>query len=210
MPGQSLLYSQLGNGNFEPYAGKMAVDVKGARDAAATPLQLYMGKGGIFSAHNPPTTEDLAHAANQIWTFVRVGDAYLIASKLDSNLVIDVVDGTAAAGTLLQIFTRKPTGTAAEIEQAKNQLWRLVSVRYPTPPNTLSDAVPGYMIASELDPDLVIDVKGAHETDGAVLQIFHKKPTATVADLRRAENQLWALVTAEWVPPENPPKIVIG
>jgi Ricin-type beta-trefoil lectin domain-like len=149
----------------------------------------------------PPTSEQEANAANQIWSFVPVGSSFFIQSKLNSDLVIDVTGAKDAAGTPLQVWSKKPTGTTQEIESAINQLWSLVQVRYPQPPGGINLTEPGYFIQSALNSDLVIDVKGATDDPGTSLQLWSKKPTSTVEDLDNAKNQLWRPQAAVWIAP---------
>src|ERR1700689_626688 len=186
-PGESFISSQLGGAGFD--GGGLVIDIKGAKNEAGTPLQIWSGK--FFGGATPPTSEQEANAANQIWSFVPVGSSFFIQSKLNSDLVIDVTGAKDAAGTPLQVWSKKPTGTTQEIESAKNQLWSLVQVRYPQPPGGINLTEPGYFIQSALNSDLVIDVKGATDDPGTSLQLWSKKPTSTVEDLDNAKNQLW-------------------
>jgi len=58
---------------------------------------------------------------------------YTVQSLLDSNLVIDITRASTKAGTLLQVYTKKPTVTNEEFNNAKNQLWSQVPTYLPPP-----------------------------------------------------------------------------
>jgi hypothetical protein len=60
-------------------------------------------------------------AAGQLWQFVKVGDAYHIASKLDGR-VLDVEGNSGDDGARVILYGRKE-------QQAENQLWKLTEVR---------------------------------------------------------------------------------
>ncbi len=195
--GEYFIASQLG-GIDGP--NNLAIDVTGAVNAPGTPIQVYDSKAGIFAGAAPPTTAQEADAANQMWEFVPVGDAFFIQSKLNSELVIDVTGNRGVAGTALQVWTKKPTTTSDELAAARNQLWTMVWVPYPQTGH-LNLLEPGYQIQSELNPDLVIDVTGGADKSGTPLQVWTRKPTATVADVDAALNQLWNPASAVWLTP---------
>jgi hypothetical protein len=99
------------------------LDVENAKAASGTPIQVYPQKA-------------VNEAANQLWKFVLVtlptqGTSlpeefgYFIESQLNNDLVIDVTGANDEPGKAkLQIYTKKPTGNAAEIAAAANQLWQ--------------------------------------------------------------------------------------
>ena len=76
------------------------------------------GTAGDAVRLHPRRTAD---ADNQVWQFVRVGDAYLIVSKRDGR-VFDVEKGVADDGTRIIVYGRKEVS-------ADNQLWVLTEVR---------------------------------------------------------------------------------
>jgi hypothetical protein len=171
------------------------VDVQGAKAAAGTPLDAFPAKiTWDPSGYPPPTPEQLAHAANQLWTFVPspVKGSFFIESQLDSNLVMDVKGAKAAPGTPIQVYTKKPTSNPEEIDEAKNQLWYWIEVD--PPHNNGLGGDPGYMIESLLDADLVVDITGASTNAGTLLQVYTKKPTGTADEFESAANQLWTQV----------------
>ena len=196
-PGEYFISSQLGSAGFD--GGGLVIDITGAKNDPGTPLQVWSGK--FFGGSTPPTSEQEAAAANQIWSFVPVGSSFFIQSKLNSDLVIDVTGAKDEPGTPLQVWSKKPTSTSEEIENARNQLWTLIQIRYPQPPGGISLIEPGYLIQSALNSDLVIDVKGAVDDPGTPLQVWSKKPTGTVEELDDAKNQLWQPGAAVWIAP---------
>jgi hypothetical protein len=179
------------------------VDVQGAKAAAGTPLDAFPTKiDWNVNGPTPPTAQQLAHAANQLWTFVPgpLSGSFFIQSQLGSNLVMDIKGAKAAPGTPIQLYTKKSTSNPDEINEAKNQLWYWTEVDAPHKSGTLPGN-PAYMIQSLLDPDLVVDITGASTKDGALLQVFTKKPTGTQDEFNSAANQLWTQQPAYVGPP---------
>jgi hypothetical protein len=168
------------------------IDVQGAKAAAGTPIHLYPQK----SVSSPPTTEQLQNAANQLWTSVNSSTAnyFWIASQLNSDLVIDVVNDDAVPGASLQIATQK-TGS---IE--KNQLWTLIGVQPPHPPGTLADTY--FMFESQANSNLVITVDTPVSGGVAGLSLYTKLPTGTQAQFDAAKTQLWSQVLDYYPPPK--------
>jgi hypothetical protein len=109
---------------------------------------------------------------NQLWEFVAdpAGSGYyFIKSKLDGS-VIDIKGASTAAGTALDAYTQKTSGTG-------NQLWEFV----PDPAGS------GYsFIVSKLN-GCVIDVQGASTTPGTLLDAYPLKAS-------NYGNQLWTVV----------------
>jgi hypothetical protein len=171
------------------------VDVQGGKAERGTLLDCFPAKFPPAS-EVAPTAAQLSAAQNQLWTFPAgpVKGSFFIASQLGSNLVVDIKGGKAKSGAELQIYTKKPTATPEEIDDAKNQLWMLVGVQEPgaSGPGRLAQTF--FFIQSLLDSSLVFDIKGAKETPGAGLQVFTKKPVTTEAEFQNAKNQLWLQV----------------
>jgi Ricin-type beta-trefoil lectin domain-like len=109
---------------------------------------------------------------NQLWEFVAdpAGSGYyFIKSKLNGN-VIDIEGASTKAGTLLDAWPQKSSGT-------DNQLWEFVT----------DPAGSGYcFIKSKLSGN-VIDVQGASTAAGALLDAYPWKLTGY-------DNQLWTVV----------------
>ncbi len=169
------------------------VDVQGAKAASETPLDAFPAKiTWDLDGYTPPTQEQLANAANQLWTFVPgpLEGSFFIQSQLDSSLVMDIKGAKAAPGTPIQVYTKKPTSNPDEINEAKNQLWYWYEVDAPHKSGTLPGD-PSYMIQSALDTNLVVDITGASTKAGALLQVYTKKPTGTIDEINDAANQLW-------------------
>ena len=180
----------------------LVIDVDGAKNASGTGLQVYPQKLNLTSP-TPPTPQQIAAAANQIWNLVPgpIANTYFIASQLNPNLVLDIRGGLAKSGALVQIYTKKAVKTAAEIQAAKNQLWTLDMT------NNIPDfLLTGIFIQSVLDSHLVLDVKGGVGKSGSALQVYTKKPMNTVAEFQAAANQLWYQVESAWTGPIQPPK----
>lgn len=134
------------------------IDIQGASTKAGAGLDAY--------------TQKATGADNQLWEFVSDpagSGSYFIKSKLNGN-VIDIEGASTKAGTLLDAYTQKATGT-------DNQLWEFIS----------DPAGSGYcFIVSKLNGN-VIDVQGASTTAGALLDAYPMK----VAEY---DNQLWTVV----------------
>jgi hypothetical protein len=169
------------------------IDVEGAKAKAGTPLDVFPPKFPPGD-ETPPTAQQLAAAANQLWTFVDgpIADSFFIQSQLGQDLVFDIEGGKAEPGAALQVYTKKPTSTAVQIDEAKNQLWTWLSIAQPEPPGALHMTY--YMIQSVLDANLVVDVTKASTGPGTLLQVYTKKPTGTTAQFNDAKNQLWSEV----------------
>jgi hypothetical protein len=121
----------------------------------------------IFPQNSPITL-------NQKWTIVSDADGVpvppgfvnIFAGDDPSNhLCIDIPDSSTTSGTLVQLFPiDKPGG-------AKNQQWKLI----PAGDNQVH-------IASALDNNLVLDLRGGGAAPHTLIQIFeagHKKPNQT-------------------------------
>jgi hypothetical protein len=177
------------------------IDVQGAKAASGTPLDAYPIKINV-SGPTPPTPAQLTNAANQLWTFVAgpISGSFFIQSQIGTDLVIDITGATAASGTPIQVYTKKPTSNSAEINEAKNQLWNWTAVDEPHKSGQLYMTY--YMIQSLLDTNLVVDIKGASTGSGSLLQVYTKKPTATTDDFNNAKNQLWSQVQTYYPPPK--------
>jgi hypothetical protein len=175
------------------------IDVEGAKAVAGTALDAFPIK--FNPGGTPPTAAQLSNAANQLWTTVDgpFTNSFFLQSSLGSNLVVDIKGAKDASGTPLQIYSKKATGTQAQNDSAKNQLWTWVSVPVPGPgPLRMTY----FMIQSLLDSSLVIDIKGASTKAGALLQVYSKKQTATTAQFDEAKNQLWSQVLTYDPPPK--------
>jgi len=128
-----------------------------------------------------PTPQELAAAQNQFWWLVNGPDGgFYIQSKLGpGNLVIQTEGRDVASGRKLQLGTQSLT--------AKNQLWQWA----PTTLGSNSNGPTGFFLASMLDKDLVIDIKGGRDSPGSLLQVFPKKRTTTQEEYVEASNQIW-------------------
>ena len=108
----------------------LVMDIRGARDASKTAVQVYTRKP-------TSTPAEIEAAKNQYWTLVApqvTGTAVacvFIQSLWDANLVLDIVGAKDAAGTALQVFTKKHTNTAELFNAAANQLWRQIGAPAP-------------------------------------------------------------------------------
>ncbi len=94
---------------------------------------------------------------------------FFIRSKLDGN-AIDIVGASTSAGTALDAYPPKPSGT-------DNQLWTFI-------PDPAGSGY--YFMASKLDR-YVIDIEAASTRSGAALDAWPQKPSGT-------ENQLWEFI----------------
>jgi len=167
------------------------IDVEDNKTTAGTPLDAYPMK--FAPGGTPPTAAQLSNAANQLWTFADgpIKNSFFIESSLGTNLVIDIKGAKNASGTPVQTYTKKPTGTTAQNDDAKNQLWNWVAVDQP---GSGLLHMTYYMIQSLLDDNLVIDIVGASTKAGTLLQVYTKKSTGTTAQFNEAKNQLWSQV----------------
>jgi hypothetical protein len=114
----------------------LVIDIKGAKNASGTPVQVYTQKP-------TSTPAEIESAKNQLWTLAWVEQpgpagtlrmSYIfIESVLDTNLVLDIEGGKTTPGTGLQVYTKKPVGTTEQFNEAKNQLWSEVPVYLPPP-----------------------------------------------------------------------------
>lgn len=134
------------------------IDVVGASSNAGAGLDAYPQKS--------------SGTDSQLWEFVpdRAGSPYyFIKSKLNGN-VIDIQDASTKAGSLLDAWPQKSSGT-------DNQLWEFVA----------DPAGSGYcFIKSKLNGN-VIDIQGASTEPGAQLDAYPWKLTGY-------DNQLWTVV----------------
>jgi Ricin-type beta-trefoil lectin domain-like len=125
----------------------------------------------IDSQTSPPS-------ANQQWTIVSHSDVSSIPAgyvnifagdESSKHLCIDIPDSSTTERTLVQLYPADGPGGHA------NQQWKLIPV-----------GTEGYVyIASALDNDLVLDVRGGEGTAGTKVEIYKrgdKKP-----------NQMWIL-----------------
>jgi hypothetical protein len=185
--------------------GGLVIDVERAKDAPGTAGDAFTMK--FTPTTTPPTAGQLANAANQLWSFVGgpFNNSFFIQSAMNDvggqPLVLDIKGGAAVSGATVQVFGKKPTGSATENNAAKNQLWQLVEVDEPSPGPLKPTA--GFFIQSLLDSSFVIDIKGGKPAPGSALQIFKRKPVSSQADINAAANQLWSQVeTSVPAPPK--------
>jgi hypothetical protein len=175
--------------------GGLVIDVERAKDASGTPADAFTMK--FTPTTTPPTSSELANAANQLWTLVPgpFPDSVFIQSSLNDvhgqPLVLDIKGGTAASGATVQVFGKKPVGSAKQKDAAKNQLWQFVGAQLPGQ----VPAAAGFFIQSTLDSSFVIDIKGGKAVAGSALQIFKKKPMNAPGNVEAAANQLWKQAT---------------
>ena len=142
-----------------------AMDVPHSNFAAHQHLQ-------IFSAHSPVTR-------NQTWSIISQSDGVplptgyinILAGAETHGLCIDVPHSSTAPGTLVQLYPlNQPGGTP-------NQQWKLIP----------ATGIWVY-IASALDNNLVLDVRGGDSAPGTLIQLY------TVGDNQL--NQLWFLTNS--------------
>jgi hypothetical protein len=132
----------------------LVIDIKGAKNTPGLALQVYRKNYG----------------QNQLWTLPQLSGSTYIQSRLNNStpgggpLVIAIQGGQAIARSLLEV-----NGASA----APSQLWTFLPI--PGQP------VPIY---SSLDSTMVIDIRGAHNTSGTPIQVYHSNNGA---------NQLWSL-----------------
>lgn len=131
-----------------------------------------------------------------------IAGSFFVLSQLGQDLVFDIKGGKAEPGAALQVYTKKPTSTAVQIDEAKNQLWTWLQIAQPAPPGALYMTY--YMVQSVLDANLVVDVTKASTQPGALLQVYTKKSTDTTAQFNDAKNQLWSQVPTYVQPPKQP------
>ena len=103
------------------------IDIQGGNAESGTPLVLSRMVGGSFLWWPYPQTE---YSTSQLWNVVLVVELenpffppVMLQSVLDPNFAIDLTDYNTAAGTPLQLYPMKPTGTLELDHDALNQMW---------------------------------------------------------------------------------------
>lgn len=131
--------------------------------------------GALLDAYPQKTTG----TDNQLWEFVAdpAGSGYyFIKSKLNGN-VVDIEGGSTKAGTLLDAYPQKSSGT-------ENQLWQF----YADPGGS------GYFFIMSKQYCNVVDIVGASTKAGAGLDAYPLKSSGT-------DNQLWQVVSGTFPSP---------
>jgi len=139
------------------------IDILGAKTSPPAVLDAY--------PENSPASD------NQLWTFIADpagSGCYFIASKLNGN-VIDIEGASTTAGTLLDAYPQKPTGT-------DNQLWCFVS----DPEGSGFCFIVSKLNVNALNAN-VVDIQGNSTAPKTLLDSYPVK-------LTNYENQLWTVV----------------
>jgi hypothetical protein len=173
------------------------IDIK-AGNAGVVP-QMEEAKFLDLEALDPPTQAQIDAVSNQLWTLVEHGAYYFIQSYLNDKLVIEVKGSTAGDRAVLQLADRLPVGNLDEVKLAENQLWTIVPAKWQDPGRAGEPS--GYQIASVLDQNFVIDVKGANNAGGTVIELWKIKSTDTKELVHEAANQLWTFGELIWHDP---------